>query len=150
YSLSALQLGDRGIAMDRFSELEAKYDAHAIPISRYLDGMKEVARDARYHCVIGWDTFYANTKTGLVLRYRRGKSEGNDHPVLTYKKRKNGGDSVDRHEVDLFLARSESTDIDAEAFVKALGCQSHFSILKESHIHHVVCEDHTAVCALYD
>lgn len=135
--------------MDRYSELEAKYEAHAIPISAYLEKMK-VFNAEKYHCVIGWDTFYSNPSTGLVLRYRRAKSEGNDHPVLTFKKRKDGGNSVDREEVDLFLERNDATDDDAKAFLGALGLKEHFSILKESHIHHIVRGDHIAVVALYD
>lgn len=137
--------------MDRYSELEIKYDASQVPVSKFQKFMEASASaTTKVHQVVGLDTFYANPNTGLVLRFRRASSEGNDHPVLTFKKRKGGGDSVDRHEVDLFLEKNASTDADAAAFVAALGCSEDFSILKESYIYHVDCGDYTAVVALYD
>jgi adenylate cyclase class IV len=140
--------------VDRYSEVEVKYSASMVPITRYQQVMAKLFEHQieREHTVIGWDTFFSNPETGLVLRYRRAKSEGNDHPVLTYKKRKAvGQDSVDRHEIDLFLERNDHTDEDAKAFITtALGCQEHFSILKESYIHHTDDGATKAIIALYD
>jgi adenylate cyclase class IV len=138
--------------VDRYSELEAKYSANQLPFSRFRTEMDKLTSLKQPHVVVGWDTFYANPETGLVLRFRRAKSEGNDHPVLTYKYRKSvGADSVDRHEVDLFLENNDKVEEDTDALLTmALGCKKHFSILKESCIYHIEGAGHTAVIALYD
>ena len=113
--------------MDRFSELEVKYNAPGVTITAFEAAFsKKMIRR-----VVGTDTYYVDPVRN-VLRYRRGENE--TVPALTYKRRKNGGDSVDRVEVDLYLNLERATEVDVKTFLEKLGYIPHFTITKESHI----------------
>lgn len=147
--------------MDRYSELEVKYKADDVVLTAYNETLDKIIVEATSlfagpkkpgsfrKTVVGTDTFFRGPNDA-VLRYRRAGKDGNDQPALTYKKRKHGGNSVDRVEVDMFVDRALSTEEDVRAWLGVLGFVEHFSILKESHIYKIPGRGHNAVVALYD
>lgn len=128
--------------MDRYSEVEAKFDAtdvdegclHAfVNRMRHQGGPdKSVLKIDSYKVVVGTDTYFV--LNGEPLRLRRGDFPGGE---LTYKKRKSADSISNRVEINVRLSDRPQTEDDAVRLIEALGGKYDFTIEKTSRIWHL-------------
>jgi len=146
--------------MDRYSEVEAKFDAQDLTVEKFHSFITGQLRNSRreyvilagYKQVSGTDTYY--DLNGKTLRFRQGDMPGGE---LTYKSRKAADSIQDRVEINLRLAET-AAPADTHTLLAALGGKEQFQIKKTSFIYRLDCslnpgiQDGTyeAVIALYD
>lgn len=146
--------------MDRYSEVEAKFEAPAVEPHQLLAYAAEIQADPvlkpyRYNIsgaiiVGGWDTYYKQGDS--ILRHRCDGENGHQSNCLTTKTRKSKKDLLDRNEVDLFL-RPGTLPEDVEAFLQRTGWEQVFTINKQYtvlHLHSSSGPDNIVCLALYD
>ena len=121
----------------KYVELEAKYDASALPVADFRAVVGGLP-DSAFKTVVGVDTFFSDTKKVLRFRRKRAGTDvgASDRPALTYKCRRRVGDISDRTEIDMWLG-DKATDQDVRAMMEVMGMTESFSIVKESWIYHV-------------
>jgi hypothetical protein len=134
--------------MDRYSELELKFDAGDVPERTFLRVIADQFAGSvlRYKRVEGWDHYWRQGDS--VVRHRCDGTRQTS--VFTVKKRKSQGSLTDRHEVDLPL-REDIKPEDAVRFLEMTGWRRWFSIDKCSYIFHIEdCYGALLCIALYD
>lgn len=113
------------------SEIETKYDASDIPLSRFVRQTRELPeyvseKTNHIQQVSSYDHYY--TRDGKAIRYREGAE-----PQLTVKEKTSKTNNVHRVEVNIDIS-SHTTKGDIDKFCATLGFEADFSIFKESTI----------------
>jgi len=130
--------------MDRYSEVEAKWETPNIEPAQVLAFATEVKQNPILKpygyqisgalMIGGWDTYYQQGEA--ILRHRCDGEKGRESNCLTTKTRKSSKDLLDRHEVDLFL-RADAKPEDVETFLERTGWKPLFTINKQYTVIHL-------------
>lgn len=146
--------------MDRYSEIEVKFEAPSVEPHQLLAFAADVRSDpilkpygygiAGAIIVGGWDTYYQ--QGDKILRHRCDGDGDRQTNCLTTKSRKSEKDLTDRHEVDLFF-RAGTPPEDIETFLERTGWEAIFTINKYYtvlHLKSTAGADNIVCLALYD
>lgn len=146
--------------MDRYSEIEVKFEAPAVEPHQLLAFAADVRQDqvlkpyayniAGAIIVGGWDTYYQ--QGDKILRHRCDGENGHQTNCLTTKSRKSKKDLMDRHEVDLWFKPGTPPE-DVETFLERTGWEPIFTIQKQYTVLHLKSSagaDNIVCLALYD
>jgi adenylate cyclase class IV len=127
-------------------EIEAKLAADNVSVSEFRRWMSAEVGLEQYLHIIGPDHYYESGPN--VVRHREDRKDGRHE--LTVKRRKSGGSTRDRLEIDLHFGKKTKVD-DVAAFLKATGFTHVFTLVKEAHIFWVkVTENITVTYVIYD
>jgi len=133
--------------MDRFSELEYKWDATGVPVDHFAAWAMNQS-PFKYRRIKAPDYYWVQGEN--VIRHRHDVGAG----TLTVKGRKSSESITDRVEIDLQFGPSVK-DKDVPAFLEATGWQMQLWLAKDAHIFwfspkHASSPQFTSTVALYD